>query len=116
MRLQIVLWNRPEAIAAEPSPGQRRGIIVFGSDQGMCGSFNEQVATFALEQINALPEKEEDRMVLVVGARVVGRLEDAGCSVGARFPVPSTVSGRSEERRVGKECVSTCSAGGSPYH
>src|SRR3546814_6950173 len=49
--LQIVLWNRPEAIAAEPSPGQRRGIIVFGSDQGMCGSFNEQVATFALEQI-----------------------------------------------------------------
>src|SRR3546814_8976233 len=59
----------------------------------MCGSFNEQVATFALEQINALPEKEEDRMVLVVGARVVGRLEDAGCAVGARFPVPSTVSG-----------------------
>src|SRR3546814_14342081 len=32
-------------------------------------------------------------MVLVVGARVVGRLEDAGCAVGARFPVPSTVSG-----------------------
>src|SRR3546814_14212633 len=37
MGLQIVLWNRPEAIAAEPSPGQRRGIIVFGSDQGLCG-------------------------------------------------------------------------------
>src|SRR3546814_20687808 len=33
--LQIVLWNRPEAIAAEPSPGQRRGIIVFGSEQGL---------------------------------------------------------------------------------
>src|SRR3546814_20177711 len=25
-------------------------------------------------------------------------------------------SGRSEERRVGKECVSTCSSRGSPYH
>src|SRR3546814_1987039 len=24
--------------------------------------------------------------------------------------------GRSEERRVGKECVSTCRSGGSPYH
>src|SRR3546814_19217719 len=35
--LQIVLWNRPEAIAAEPSPGPRRGIIVFGSDQGKIG-------------------------------------------------------------------------------
>src|SRR3546814_19930281 len=26
------------------------------------------------------------------------------------------VSGRSEERRVGKECVSTCRFRGSPYH
>src|SRR3546814_13647436 len=24
--------------------------------------------------------------------------------------------GRSEERRVGKECVSTCRSGGAPYH
>src|SRR3546814_16571619 len=26
------------------------------------------------------------------------------------------VAARSEERRVGKECVSTCRSGGSPYH
>ena len=31
--------------------------------------------------------------VLVVGARVVGRLEDAGCAVREQFPIPSTVSG-----------------------
>src|SRR3546814_15690835 len=29
------------------------------------------------------------------------------------FPVPEP---RSEERRVGKECVSTCRSRGSPYH
>src|SRR3546814_11042321 len=28
---------------------------------------------------------------------------------------PARRSGRSEERRVGKECVSTCRSGGSPY-
>ena len=95
--LQIILSNRPEAIAGESSPGQRWGFIIFGSDQGMCGSFNEQVATFALEQINALAEKEEDRTVLVVGARLVGRLEDAGCAVSERFPLPSTVSGITSE-------------------
>ncbi len=91
--LQIVLRNRPEAIAAESLPGRRWGFIVFGSDQGMCGSFNEQVATFALEQVNAVTEKEEDRTVLVVGARLLGRLADAGCAVTERFPLPSTVSG-----------------------
>ena len=91
--LQIVLWNRPEAIPANSLSGKRRGIIVFGSDQGMCGSFNEQAATFAIDTIKALPEREEDRVVLVVGNRLVGRLEDAGCAVRELFPIPSTVSG-----------------------
>src|SRR3546814_20873724 len=31
-------------------------------------------------------------------------------------PEPWTVSDRSEERRVGKECVSTCRSRWSPYH
>jgi F-type H+-transporting ATPase subunit gamma len=90
--LHIILRNRPEAIAAESPPGRRWGFIVFGSDQGMCGSFNEQVATFALEQLDTLSGTQEDRTVLVVGSRVMGRLEDAGCVVGERFPMPSTVS------------------------
>lgn len=95
--LHIILRNRPEAIAAESPLGKRWGFIVIGSDQGMCGSFNEQVATFALEQIDVLAEKEEDRTVLVVGARLVGRLEDAGCVVSEQFPLPSTVSGITSE-------------------
>ena len=90
--LQVVLQNRPEAIAAEPPSDPHRAVIVFGSDQGMCGSFNEQVATFAL-QLDALSGPPDDRTVLVVGSRVVGRLEDAGCAVGGQFPLPSTVSG-----------------------
>src|SRR3546814_10610701 len=31
-------------------------------------------------------------------------------------PAVLTVAGRSEERRVGKECVSTCRSRWSPYH
>src|SRR3546814_18466240 len=34
----------------------------------------------------------------------------------AEFGYPKTVAGRSEERRVGKECVSTCRSRWSPYH
>src|SRR3546814_15482976 len=32
------------------------------------------------------------------------------------LPAPANSAARSEERRVGKECVSTCSSRGSPYH
>src|SRR3546814_16121933 len=31
-------------------------------------------------------------------------------------PLPPLPAGRSEERRVGKECVSTCRSRWSPYH
>src|SRR3546814_15637426 len=41
----------------------------------------------------------------------------AGMAVGAlKERVGNTVGGRSEERRVGKECVSTCRSWWSPYH
>src|SRR3546814_1631880 len=33
-----------------------------------------------------------------------------------RHRIPRIVSTRSEERRVGKECVSTCRSRWSPYH
>src|SRR3546814_11430757 len=33
-----------------------------------------------------------------------------------RATAPNAVVSRSEERRVGKECVSTCRYGWSPYH
>src|SRR3546814_18958835 len=37
-------------------------------------------------------------------------------SLRATFPVQSSVSRRSEESRVGKECVSTCRSRWSQYH
>ncbi len=91
--LQIILQNRPEAITAESPPSRHWKVIIFGSDQGMCGSFNEQVADFALEQLDNLAATQEDRTVLVVGSRAVGRMEDAGCGVGGRFSMPSSISG-----------------------
>src|SRR3546814_19656613 len=42
----------------------------------------------------------------------IGKLVDVFQDGRAIYPT----DGRSEERRVGKECVSTCSVGWSPYH
>src|SRR3546814_6458540 len=43
-------------------------------------------------------------------------LSAASCCDGRRNDFRSDNFGRSEERRVGKECVSTCRSRWSPYH
>src|SRR3546814_1745484 len=44
------------------------------------------------------------------------RDDDSAGSAEAPAPVTATAQGRSEERRVGKECVSTCRSRWSQYH
>ncbi len=66
------------------------GVIVFGSDQGLVGSFNEVVADRVIE---ALRETSGPRIVRVVGERAQVRLEDAGIAVTELHPVPGAVEG-----------------------
>ena len=65
------------------------GAIVFGSDQGLVGQFNEVVADFAIQQLAALPGKPE---VWAVGERVHARLTDAGVPLMGLFTVPNSVN------------------------
>src|SRR3546814_15638745 len=44
------------------------------------------------------------------------RSRHADGRTGVRMMIPSVSAFRSEERRVGKECVSPCRSRGSPYH
>ena len=64
------------------------GAIVFGSDQGLVGQFNDVVADFAIKTLAALPGKPE---VWAVGERVHARLADAGLPMIGLFPVPNSV-------------------------
>src|SRR3546814_13800410 len=50
-------------------------------------------------------------------SRVAGVSTTTGLLSGAtQIAIRGVTAGRSEERRVGKECVSTCRARWSPYH
>jgi F-type H+-transporting ATPase subunit gamma len=64
------------------------GAVVFGSDQGLVGQFNDVVADFAIKTLSALPGKHE---VWAVGERVHERLADAGLALRGLFPVPNSV-------------------------
>jgi F-type H+-transporting ATPase subunit gamma len=64
------------------------GAVVFGSDQGLVGQFNDVVSDFAIKTLAALPGKHE---VWAVGERVHERLADAGLPLRGLFPVPNSV-------------------------
>ena len=63
------------------------GAVVFGSDQGLVGQFNDVVADYAIKTLAALPGKPH---VWAVGERVHARLTDAGMSPMGLFTVPNS--------------------------
>jgi F-type H+-transporting ATPase subunit gamma len=79
-----------ELMAGDPRRTNAGGIgaVVFGSDQGLVGQFNDVVADYAVETLAALPGT---RRVWAVGERVHARLEDAGLPPMGLFTVPNSV-------------------------
>ncbi len=64
------------------------GAVVFGSDQGLVGQFNDVVANYAVTTLAAQPGRSR---VWAVGERVYARLKDAGLPLIGLFPVPNSV-------------------------
>src|SRR5580704_8915461 len=64
------------------------GAVVFGSDQGLVGQFNDVVADYAIKTLAALPGKPQ---IWAVGERVHARLADAGLPMMGLFAVPNSV-------------------------
>lgn len=47
MGLQVLLKQRPKVLLEEKTTTAHRvGIVVFGSDWGMCGQFNDRLANY----------------------------------------------------------------------
>jgi F-type H+-transporting ATPase subunit gamma len=83
--------GEPKPLIADPNGRSDTGAIgavVFGSDQGLVGRFNEVVADYAIEALAALPGKLR---VWAVGERVHARLADAGLPLAGLFAVPSSI-------------------------
>jgi F-type H+-transporting ATPase subunit gamma len=64
------------------------GAVVFGSDQGLVGQFNDVVADYALKTLAAMPGKPR---VWAVGERVHAHLTDASLPLSGLFSVPNSV-------------------------
>jgi F-type H+-transporting ATPase subunit gamma len=65
------------------------GAIVFGSDQGLVGQFNDALADFVARTLDPLPGEKK---VWAVGDRIRSRLADAGLVPAGLFSVPTSVN------------------------
>jgi F-type H+-transporting ATPase subunit gamma len=72
----------------DPTHASAISAVVFGSDQGLVGQFNDMVADYAVKTLAALPGKAQ---VWAVGVRVHARLADAGLPPVGLFTVPNSV-------------------------
>jgi F-type H+-transporting ATPase subunit gamma len=62
MGLQIVLKEHMGATTQRKGETIKRlGVIVFGSDQGLCGQLNEQISVFTLDHFKETGVKKENR-------------------------------------------------------
>lgn len=65
------------------------GAVVFGSDQGLVGQFNEVMAEFVVNTLGKLPGK---KIVWAAGERIQSRLADTGLVPGASFILPNSIN------------------------
>ncbi|MCK9378425.1 MAG: F0F1 ATP synthase subunit gamma, partial [Syntrophobacterales bacterium] len=94
MGMQVVLRSSHKNSFQPPPPaGGRLGAIIFGSELGMCGQFNEMIVSHALDEFQKLQVGQGNRSIIAVGDRALSRLEEAGEKVEAYFAVPGSLSG-----------------------
>jgi F-type H+-transporting ATPase subunit gamma len=62
--------------------------VVFGSDQGLVGQFNEAMSEFVSKTLDNLPGEKK---VWVIGERLKTRLEEKKLLLGGSFPLPNSI-------------------------
>ena len=87
----------------------------FLTERTILSARNDDVTIINIAALNLFPGE----MVLYLAADKLSEDDDVDRSITTRYPneyLNSLDPTRSEERRVGKECVSTCRSRWSPYH
>lgn len=77
--------------AGRPAKGEL-GAVFFGTDQGMCGQLNEDVARRGATALEEMARGRTPR-ILVVGERMAGQMEERGLAYDDAYSVPNSVHG-----------------------
>lgn len=76
-------------VPRELKKGKNVYAIVFGSEQGLIGQFNDLIADLAIKSLNELPGTNA---VWCIGTKVQDRLSESGFATEKTFSVPNSVN------------------------
>lgn len=88
----VACLRQPDVpLVTETHPGGNpvSGVIVFGTDQGLVGQFNDLLADFV---VHTLPELPGNKLIWVVGERMQDRMEDHHLPLAELFNVPNSLN------------------------
>jgi F-type H+-transporting ATPase subunit gamma len=89
----VACFRQGESPAATTRMQQKEtgaiGAVVFGSDQGLVGQFNQVMVEFVVDMLGKLPGK---KTVWAVGERIHSRLAETDLLQGERFILPNSIS------------------------
>ncbi|MFP3914071.1 MAG: F0F1 ATP synthase subunit gamma [Actinomycetota bacterium] len=89
--LQILLSTRPELIPEETRMTGRVVALVVGTDQGLCGPINREIAREADQWFETHQVAPGERMVVSLGARASLELDLVGLVPDQEIPLPGSV-------------------------
>lgn len=87
------VFFRNAGMLPRPVKGGVAVVLAIGSDQGMCGQFNEVSKMQTLRVVDDFLKQGHKVSCWTSGERVLGALEDAGVEVELNFRVPGSLRG-----------------------
>lgn len=89
--LAMLLRNSDDESSIATAQSGCTGAIIFGSDQGMCGQFNEQISEFAVEYLNT--HSTDTAPVICIGHRIADKLSSHGLETDQTLRLPGSAVG-----------------------
>ena len=90
--IEILARHHHQTFVKPPSTGVEIGVIVFGSDHGLCGSFNKALSNFVLDKLNIMDVPVDKCRILSIGARLSMTLEARNIDMDECFFIPGSVA------------------------
>ncbi|MBD3271495.1 MAG: F0F1 ATP synthase subunit gamma, partial [Elusimicrobia bacterium] len=90
---QAVLNDMPEIISQKPTSGASDDLagVIFGSDQGMVGQFNEDLASFSRETMDRIQNDRSRRSLFVLGERMLLSIQSLQEHVSGFYNLPGSI-------------------------
>ncbi|KPK02183.1 MAG: hypothetical protein AMK71_03260 [Nitrospira bacterium SG8_35_4] len=93
MGFQVVLKDGTMSALEQGSTKGGTYYIVFGTDQGLCGGFNDQIADYASSEISKEKRAAEHDVLVCMGERARASLEERKLDVTDVYPLPGGLPG-----------------------